>query len=102
MTIDVRYPNSQLIPIAGVMPLFEIELARLAGASYFSCMDAFKGYWQFPLHPDIQEILSFQTDSGVYTPTRLVQGACDSVYAFQNGMREVLKNLFNLQKHLKN
>jgi hypothetical protein len=30
MTIDVQYPNSQLIPIAGVMPMFETELAKLS------------------------------------------------------------------------
>jgi len=28
MTIDVRYPNSQLIPLAGVMPVFEVILSH--------------------------------------------------------------------------
>jgi hypothetical protein len=93
MTIDVRYPNSQLIPIAGVMPMFETELAKLVGCKFFSSLDALKGYWQFPLSEESQEIMSFQTDSTVYTPTRLIQGGTDSVFAFQNGMREVLGDL---------
>ena len=90
LTIDLRYPNSQLIPIAGVMPIFEVVLSYLTGSSYFSTLDAFKGYWQFPLDEESQEIVSFQTDSGIVTPTRLSQGLTDSVFAFQNGMREVV------------
>jgi hypothetical protein len=95
MTIDVRYPNSQLVPVAGVMPLFEVELAKLKGTGWFSNIDAFKGYWQFPLAKESQEIMSFQTDSGIYTPTRLIQGGSDSVFAFQGGMREVLGSLLD-------
>jgi hypothetical protein len=95
MTIDVRYPNSQIIPIAGVMPMFETELAKLSGCRYFSTLDALKGYWQFPLAEESQEIMSFQTDTTVYTPTRLIQGGTDSVFAFQNGMREVLGDLLS-------
>jgi hypothetical protein len=48
--------------------------------------DALKGYWQFPLAEESQEIMSFQTDTTVYTPTRLIQGGTDSVFAFQNGI----------------
>ncbi len=73
--------------------MFETELAKLAGFKYFSSLDALKGYWQFPLSEESQEIMSFQTDTTVYTPTRLIQGGTDSVFAFQNGMREVLGDL---------
>ncbi len=34
----------------------------------------FKGYWQSPLHPSCQEMFSFLTDLGVYTPTRVLMG----------------------------
>jgi hypothetical protein len=61
MTIDVRYPNSQVILIAGVMPMFETKLTKLSGCRYFSTLDALKGYWQFPLAEESQEIMSFQT-----------------------------------------
>jgi hypothetical protein len=50
MKIDVRYPNSQIVPVAGVMPMMETVLIRLNGSKFFSSLDAFRGYRQFPLH----------------------------------------------------
>jgi hypothetical protein len=41
--------------------------------------------------------LSFQTDKYVYTPTRFIQGATDSVYAFQMGMQEALEGLDSVE-----
>ena len=66
------------------MPMFETELAKLSECKYCSTLDALKGYWQFPLAEESQEIMSFQMDATVYTPTRLIQGETDSVFAFQN------------------
>ena len=83
LTIDMRYINSQLVTVAGVIPVFEVILQQLAGSSYFSCLNAFKGYWQFPLAEKSREILSFLTEDGTFSPTRLIQGCSDSVFAFQ-------------------
>ena len=87
MTIDLRYPNSQLVKIAGTMPILEVVLQYLQGAEFFSTLDAFKGYWQFPLDPQMAGVLSFMTDRGVFTPKRLIQGCTDSVFMFQAGMQ---------------
>jgi hypothetical protein len=51
MTIDLRYVNSQLEPVAGIMPHMDIVLKKLAGSKFF------KGYWQFPLAKQSQEYM---------------------------------------------
>ena len=56
----------------------------------FWYLDAHKGYWQFPLSVESQEICSFLTHEVVFSSTRLLQGQQDSVFAFQNGMEEVI------------
>ena len=90
MTVDLRVINEDTEPVSWPMPSLEIVLGRLAGASYFATLDAYKGYWQFPLAKESQELLSFMTDEGVYTPTRVIQGATDAVACFQAGMQEAL------------
>jgi hypothetical protein len=80
MTIDLRYVNSQLEPVAGVMPHMDIILKKLAGSRYFSTVDCFKGYWQFPLAEESQEYMSFATPEGICTSTRLSQGQSDAVF----------------------
>ena len=93
LVIDVRWPNSQITPIAPNLPILEVVLMYLEGAKFFASLDAFKGFWQFPLHEESQELYSFLTDKGCYTPTRIVQGSCDATTAFQAGMMEALGDL---------
>jgi hypothetical protein len=38
LTIDLRYVNSQLEPLAGIMPSFEVVLQRLSRAKLFSTL----------------------------------------------------------------
>jgi hypothetical protein len=56
-----------------------VVLDHLAGASVFFSLDFFKGYWQFQLDPESQEMFSFLTDQGVYTPTRVLMDGSDCV-----------------------
>jgi len=49
MTVDTRHPNSQLVAIAGCLPILEVILQHLKLASVFASLDAFKGFWQFHL-----------------------------------------------------
>src|SRR5690606_5728489 len=64
---------------------------------FFSVVDAYKGYWQFPLDEESQEMFSFATHEGVFTPTRIMQGVKDSVVAFQSGMEEAQADLLYKQ-----
>jgi hypothetical protein len=93
MTVDTRYPNSQLVSIAGCSSILEVILQHLKLASVFANLDAFKGFWQFPLDVDCQEIYYLLTDIELFTPERIVQGCTDAAHAFQAGMYESMDSL---------
>ena len=93
LTIDYRMINSLTLRAAWPMPVLEIVLQYVQGCRYFATFDLFKGFWQFPLHEDSQEYFSFATDSGVFTPTRVMQGSADGVAACQSAMQQVLGDL---------
>lgn len=90
VVINTKEVNSKLEPTIWPMPLLATILQKLGGARCFALLDAFKGYWQFPLAEDSQEIFSFVTPDGVFTPRRVIQGGGSSVQAFQAGMEEAL------------
>jgi len=71
----------------------EVNFQHLEKAAWFSSLDPFKGFWQFPLAEESQEVYSFLTGLGVFTPTRLIQGSTDSAHAFQSGMMEVFEDV---------
>ncbi|CEP02410.1 hypothetical protein PBRA_008994 [Plasmodiophora brassicae] len=96
MTADYRPVNRQIERVAWPMPHLDVVLMYLRTATIFMLFDAFKGYWQFPLHVDSQEVCSFMTHEGNFTPKRIMQGICDAVFAFQSGMQEVLGELLYL------
>uniref|UniRef100_H3H3G8 Integrase catalytic domain-containing protein n=1 Tax=Phytophthora ramorum TaxID=164328 RepID=H3H3G8_PHYRM len=70
MTIDTRGVNERTDPMPWTMPVLEVVLGDLEGAKVFFVLDWFRGYWQLPLHPDSQELYSFVTHRGIYTPIR--------------------------------
>ncbi|ETV77169.1 hypothetical protein H257_09055 [Aphanomyces astaci] len=89
LTIDYRIINSQTIPLAGAMPFQFLVLENVRGAKY----DHTKGFWQLPLEKYSQELLSFMLGYRIMTPTRVMQGHCDSALFFQNTMVECFKDL---------
>jgi hypothetical protein len=52
-------------------------------------MRAFRGI----LAEESQEVYSFLTELGVFTPTRLIQGSTDSAHGFQAPMMEVFEDM---------
>ncbi|KAH9184644.1 hypothetical protein AeNC1_013379, partial [Aphanomyces euteiches] len=66
---------------------------KAQGAVAFATFDLFKGFWQMPLHAESQEYFSFSTPNGVFTLTRVPQGAKDSAIHFQNQMVAALGDL---------
>ncbi len=96
MTVDLRPVNSQTEQIAWPMPMLEVVVDHLSGATAFFLLDFFKGYWQFALHPSCQEMFSFLTDTGVYSSTRVMQGGSDSVSYCQSTVQEMFsKQLYH-------
>ncbi|KAF0702438.1 hypothetical protein AaE_015927 [Aphanomyces astaci] len=93
LTIDYRIINSQTIPLAGAMPFQFLVLENVRGAKYLGVFDLTKGFWQLPLEKNSQELLSFMLGYRIMTPTRVMQGHCDSALFFQNTMAECFKDL---------
>uniref|UniRef100_H3H7U3 Reverse transcriptase n=1 Tax=Phytophthora ramorum TaxID=164328 RepID=H3H7U3_PHYRM len=93
LTIDYRPVNRLTTPIAGVMPSTATVMEVLLGKKVFARFDLTHGFWQLTLHPDCQELFSFVTPDGVYTPNRVPQGAMDSALHFQSQMQTLLAPL---------
>uniref|UniRef100_H3H555 Reverse transcriptase n=1 Tax=Phytophthora ramorum TaxID=164328 RepID=H3H555_PHYRM len=93
MTIDTRSVNERTEPMPWPMPVLEVVIGELEGAKVFFVLDWFRGYWQLPLHPDSQEIYSFVTHRGIYTPTRVPMGATDAVAYCQGVVEEIFGDL---------
>jgi hypothetical protein len=69
-----------------------VNCQHLEKAAWFSSLDTFKGFWQFPLAEESQEVYSFLTELGVFTLKRLIQGSTDSAHAFQASMMVVFED----------
>lgn len=95
-TVDLRGVNARTVPVQSAMPHFESSLQEDAGSIFFAKMDLAHGYWQIPLDPASEELMSIQTPLGVYTPTRLLQVGSDSGNHFQS----VLQDRFSEVKKL--
>eukprot|EP00644_Phytophthora_capsici_P019273 jgi/Phyca11/132444/e_gw1.167.22.1 len=93
ITVDYRAVNRMTVPIAGATPNLASVLHNVEGAVGFGQFDFFKGFWQLPLHESCQELFSFVTEDGVFTPTRVPQGACDSALHFQLQMHACFQEM---------
>ncbi|POM72578.1 Hypothetical protein PHPALM_10679 [Phytophthora palmivora] len=82
-------------PIAGVMPSLEVALEHCKGKMFYAMFDFLKGFWQLPLAKCSQEFLSYMTDKGIFTPTRVPQGSTDAALHFQSTVEMVLGDLVN-------
>ena len=98
LTSDYQEVNKLVEPLAGMMPFQSNILKHTKGMKFFGLFDFLKGFWQLPLSKDSQEILSFMTDDGIYSPTRVPQGCTDAALHFQATMEECFKQL--LYSHL--
>ena len=83
MTVDCRYANSQVQPVAGFLPILEMNFQHLEKAAWFSSLDSFKKFRQFTLAQESQEVYSFLTELGVFTPTRLIREALTALMLFK-------------------
>jgi hypothetical protein len=48
-------------PMAGCLPILEVSMSYLEGASWFGNLDAFKEFLNFPLESACQKIYCFLT-----------------------------------------
>eukprot|EP00918_Siedleckia_nematoides_P062519 GHVU01136307.1.p1 GENE.GHVU01136307.1~~GHVU01136307.1.p1 ORF type:complete len:668 (+),score=-0.47 GHVU01136307.1:287-2005(+) len=93
ITTDLRKVNSKLHALEYPFPDLEEVGEYLIGAKYFASIDLCDGYTQCPLAEGSQELFSMVLGHGVFTPTRVPQGASCSVAYFQATMEKVFQPL---------
>jgi len=74
--------NWHTLEDAGIPPNVEEFSEAFTGLPISSLIECHSGYDQKRLHEDSRDYMAFQTTQGLYRPTRLVQGATNSVSAF--------------------
>ena len=90
--VDLRRLNSAVKRSRFVLPTLEDIAPKLAGAQYFSKLDASSGFWQIPLHPDSAKLTTFMTPFGRFCFRRLPFGITSAPEIFQSLMSDLLKN----------
>lgn len=75
------------------MPTVDECLGKLAGATWFSKLDARAGYWQAPLAAESREYTTFLTPCGRFQFLRLPFGISTAPEFFQREMLRVLEGL---------
>ncbi|XP_005088965.1 uncharacterized protein LOC101855985 [Aplysia californica] len=78
-----------------VHPLASIDeqLAKFAGSTVFTKLDATRGFWQIPLHPDSRRYTTFITPFGRFCFNRLPFGISSASEIFQKKMCNILDGL---------
>ena len=56
-------------------------------------MDLISGYWQIPMDEPEQEKCALITSEGLFQPTRMPQGLCNTPATFQCAMDEIFSDL---------
>jgi hypothetical protein len=51
---------------------YDVVIQSLEGATFYASFDLFKGYWELPLFEDSQALMTFMTNEGIFTPTRVI------------------------------
>ena len=75
------------------LPTAEDILSQMAGAKYFSKLDASSGYWQLKLDDESSKLLAFHTPFGRYKFKRLPFGVNCASEIFQAEVPEILEGL---------
>lgn len=89
--LDPKHLNKALLRPYHKIPTLEEINHRFAKAKFFSKLDAKAGYWSIKLHPDSQQLTTFQTPFGRYCYQRLPMGLSVSQDIYQMEMDRLLE-----------
>ena len=90
---DFKAVNEQSEPVAAPPMILEEQALAFAGAALFMTVDQNQGYWQMTLAANSQELFTFVTHKGLYTPTRMPQGVTNATSYFQGALERTLGDL---------
>ena len=89
--VDPRKPNSAVTRARFVLPTLEDVAQKLAGAQYFSKLDALSRFRQIPLHPESAKLTTFITPFGRFCFKRLPLGIRCAPETLQGLMTDLLR-----------
>ena len=91
--IDPRDLNKALLREHYQLPTQQEITSRLAGAKYFSKLDATSGFWQMPLDEDSSYLTTFNTPFGRYRFTVVPFGVTFAQEVFHSTVHEHFRDL---------
>ena len=71
----------------------ESIMADMAGAKYFSKLDASSGYWQIKVDDESSKLLAFNTPFGQYKFKRLAFGILSASEVFQKKISQIIEGI---------
>jgi hypothetical protein len=90
---DYRYLNDWTIKNAYPLPLISELTNKLAGAKYFTKIDVQWGYNNVRIKEGDQWKAAFRTNKGLFEPTVMFFGMCNSPATFQSMMDSLFGDL---------
>lgn len=91
--VDLKRLNEAVKRERYLLPTTDEITAKLSGATVFSSLDAARGFFQIPLHPDSCKFTTFITPFGRFNFKRLPFGITSAPEIFQRKMMETLQGL---------
>ena len=88
-----RYLNDWTIKNAYPLPLISKLTDKLAGAKYFTKLDVRWGYNNIWIKDEDQWKAAFKTNKGLFKPTVMFFGMCNSPATFQSMMDSIFEDL---------
>ena len=91
--VDLTHLNKSVRRENFPLPIIEQSLGRMAGAKYFSKLDANSSFWQIKLAEESKLLTTFITPFGRYAFHRLVMGLSSASEYFQKRMSQILEGI---------
>jgi RNase H-like domain found in reverse transcriptase/Reverse transcriptase (RNA-dependent DNA polymerase) len=88
---DYRYLNNWTVKNTYPLPLISKIMDKLKGAKYFSKFDVWWGYNNVWIQSGDKWKAAFKTNQGLYKPTVMFSGMCNSLATFQAMMDKIFK-----------
>ena len=93
LCIDPKDLNDNIKREHYQIPTREDITSEMAGAKYFSKLDASQGFWQIKLHEDSTKYCTFNTPFGRYSFQRMPFGICSAPEVFHRSMEHILEGV---------
>ena len=91
--VDLKPLNQSVMRETHPIPRVDEILAQMAGAIYFTKLDANSGFWQIPLSSESRLLTTFLTPYGRYCFNKLPFGISSAPELFQKRMNSLLTGL---------